>query len=153
MVDGQGIPARTASTRELFSRNSLRCTKQRMAVYETLRACKCHPTAEELFQLVKPRTGRLSLATVYNTLEALCRAGLVQRMPMPTGCCRYDADTEPHLHVAFRHPPHIMDVPIDLSRQLIAELPQAVLRRIEHTLGVVIDGVNVQIVARRGGAR
>ena len=44
----------------------------------------------------------LSLATIYNTLEAFCQAGLAQRLPTPNGCCRYDATLENHLHVRYR---------------------------------------------------
>jgi len=73
------------TTRELFAKHSLRCTRQRMAVYEALLSCDSHPTAEELFRLVKPRTERLSLATIYNTLEALEDVGLVRRMPTTDG--------------------------------------------------------------------
>src|SRR6185503_2137091 len=45
---------RMTSTRELFERHRLRCTQQRVALYEALASCKSHPTAEELFQYVKP---------------------------------------------------------------------------------------------------
>ena len=108
------------STRELFAQHQLRCTQQRMAVYETLRASDAHPTAEELFRLVKPKTDKLSLATVYNTLDALCEAGLVRRMPTTNGCCRYDADTSEHLHIRFRDTSQIRDVPQHLSERLLA---------------------------------
>ncbi len=90
------------TTRDLFARHNLRCTTQRRALYETRCEQPDHPTAEELFRLVRPHIARLSLATVYNTLEALCREGLARRLPTGNGCCRYDADTSDHLHVRFR---------------------------------------------------
>ena len=62
------------STRDLFETRSLRCTCQRLALYDALKASMNHPTAEELYRVVKlrPEYGRLSLATVYNTLAAVC---------------------------------------------------------------------------------
>jgi Fe2+ or Zn2+ uptake regulation protein len=122
-----------------------------MAVYEMLHASDTHPTAEELFRIVKPRTGRLSLATVYNVLEALTKAGLVRRLATVDGCCRYDADMSAHPHVCFPETSEIVDVPRDLSDRLIAALPDETLREIGARLGIRIDRVNIQLVARRQG--
>ena len=47
------------NTRDLLAKHSLRCTRQRMAVYEALVAFDGHPTAEELFRLA--RTHQTSL--------------------------------------------------------------------------------------------
>jgi len=135
-------------TKELFQRHHLRCTQQRLAIYEALKESQSHPTADALFNMVKPRTQRLSLATVYNTLEALCEAGLVRKLPTTNGCCRYDADITPHLHLRCTDTGEIRDVPDDLSRELMDQLPQEVLKSIERTMGVKIDRVNVQIMAR-----
>ncbi|MCP3902835.1 MAG: transcriptional repressor [Planctomycetes bacterium] len=135
------------TTRELFATHSLRCTRQRMAVYEALCECEQHPTAEELFRLVKPRTQKLSLATVYNSLETLTGAGLVRRLPTTNGCCRYDADTSEHLHVCFRSGSEILDVPPGLSHRLIEGVPRDGLEAIGRHLGMRIDGICVQLIA------
>ena len=131
------------STRDLFADHSIRCTPQRMAVYEALRRSKQHPTAEELYRAVKPDTGSLSLATVYNTLEALCKAGLARKLATADGSCRYDGDTSEHLHILCRDTEEIKDVPLHLSRRLIEALPQSVLAEVERELGVEIDGVSI----------
>lgn len=136
-------------TRELFSQHSLRCTRQRQALYEALHACKSHPTAEELFHMVRAQSKRLSLATVYNTLEALCNAGLAKKLPLTNGSCRYDADTSDHLHLRLRDTAEIRDVPADLGRRLIEDLPADVLEQIEEQLGVRIEGVNIQLTGSR----
>jgi Fe2+ or Zn2+ uptake regulation protein len=120
-----------------------------MAVYDALHAAKSHPTAEELYRAVKPRILSLSLATVYNTLEALCKVGLVHKLPTNNGSCRYDADTREHLHISFRDTAEIKDVPTLLSCRLIQALPRSVLEEIEQEMGVRIDGVSVQLFAHR----
>jgi len=137
------------TTRELFASHSLRCTQQRMAVFEALRRYRTHPTAEELYRLVKPSTEKLSLATVYNSLEVLCKAGLVRKMPMSNGCCRYDADTSPHMHIRFPETAEIEDVPEDLSRRLLDHLPMGVLNEIGQAMGVKVDGMSIQLLATR----
>jgi Fe2+ or Zn2+ uptake regulation protein len=137
--------------RELFNRHGLRCTRQRLAIYEALCACRSHPTAEALYKQVKPCIGRLSLATVYNTLDALCRTGLVRKLPTASGCCRYEADMCEHLHMRFTDCSDIVDVPEELSEALVQSVPRSVLERIEHAMGVTIDRLSIQLVARRNG--
>ncbi|MEE8459867.1 MAG: transcriptional repressor, partial [Phycisphaerales bacterium] len=76
-----------STTRQLLAGHGIRCTPQRRALYEALRGTKSHPTAEELYRIVKPATERLSRATVYNTLEMLCEVGLARKLPSSRGCC------------------------------------------------------------------
>ena len=139
-------------TRDLFTRCSLRCTTQRVALFDTLRKCKSHPTAEELFRMVKPGMESLSLATVYNTLDALCEAGLAQKLPTPNGTCRYDANTSEHLHVRIKDTGEICDVPEELSRRLMDQLSRTVLGEIEREMNITIDGVSIQIIGRKMNA-
>lgn len=144
-----GDEGHVTETRELFAKHSLRCTRQRMAVFEALVGNGGHPTAEELYRLVRPKTEKLSLATVYNALEALCSANLVQRLPMSNGCCRYDAKTSRHLHVRFPETAEIEDVPDHLSETLMSRFPEELLREIGEALGVRIDGVSIHLLATR----
>ena len=137
------------TTRELFARHKLRCTAQRLALYEALRGCKTHPTAEELYQRVRQAHGSISLATVYNTLEALCNAGLAQKLPTTNGCCRYDGDTSDHLHLRLRDTAEVCDVPAELGERLQAAIPDEVLAEVEDELGVSIERVRIQLIGRR----
>lgn len=134
-------------TRRLFEQHQLRVTQQRIALFKALRACKTHPTAEELYHLVKSHTEKLSLATVYNTLEALCASGLARRIPTAEGCCRFDADTTEHMHVRFRETGEIRDVPPCMNAKLMDQLPREVISEIEHHFGIKVDGLNIQLIA------
>jgi len=153
IVHGNGI---VETVRTLFERYGLRCTRQREQIYVTLAATKSHPTAEELFNTVQHAEPGLSLATVYNTLDAFSECGLVRRVPCPSGsgACRYDADMREHVHVTTGDG-RIMDVPDDLGAQLLGSIPKTVLKDLEERLGVRIEGVNIQIVAesRRSAER
>ncbi len=137
------------STRELFAKHDLRCTRQRTLVYEALRETDRHPTAEELHRMVSGGDERLSLATVYNTLEALESAGLLRRLPTEDGSARYDADTHPHAHVHLEDTGEIMDVPDELGDALLAHLPRDVIQRLESALGVRIESVSLSLGGRR----
>lgn len=135
--------------RRLFMEHGLRCTRQRVAIYDRLKATKSHPTAEELFEEVRHGCDGLSLATVYNTLEALCDAGLCRKLSLYCGCARFDADLQPHLHLLNDDTGEIHDVPADLSRHLLNDLSDHVLRDIENRLGVQIDRVSLHLHARQ----
>lgn len=135
---------------ELFNARGLRCTRQRRAVYEALRSTTAHPTAEELYHLVGDRVNGLSLATVYNTLEALCSVGLAQKLPSHgphgNGSARFDATVEDHLHLRDARTGQVADVPAHLSRALLDRLPRKVLDEIESRLGFRIKQVQIELI-------
>jgi len=132
--------------RELFRTHNVRCTHQREMVYGGLAATPAHPTAEELYHTLHATDPNISLATVYNSLDALSDVGLVRKVPSGLGPCRYDAETEPHVHVSTPDG-RVMDAPLDLSERLLRCLPRDVIAEIERRMGVSIARVNVQMVA------
>lgn len=135
---------------QLFSTSGLRCTRQRLAIYDALRMTKSHPTADDLFQMVKGSglSEGMSLATVYNTLEAFCRVGLAQRLPGTgdNGSSRYDATHEDHVHVRCEQTGTVADVPEELSEQILHRIPKTVLRRLEQEMGFKIEHIQIELV-------
>ncbi|GJQ28203.1 MAG: hypothetical protein HBSAPP03_00870 [Phycisphaerae bacterium] len=130
--------------RELFRRHDLRCTHQREIVYAELSATNSHPTAEELYQTLHVQDPNISLATVYNTLDAFLGVGLARRIPS-SGACRYDAITEPHVHVTTPDG-RVVDAPEDLSDRLLAGISPDIIRELEARMGVTVSGLTVQVV-------
>jgi Fur family peroxide stress response transcriptional regulator len=139
------------TVRELFARRGLRCTRQREQVYSALAATKAHPTAEELFDMVRADAPGVSLATVYNALDAFAGAGICRRMPCPSGGCRFDADTAPHAHLVTSDG-RIVDLPEDLSARLLASFSPDDLAELERHTGVCLSGLSLQVMGepRRG---
>lgn len=129
--------------RSVFADKGLRCTAQRMDVYRALALSKSHPTAEQLHRTVRECSPGTSLATVYNTLDALCEAGLARRLSTPGGVARFDADLTDHLH-AVTDDGLVLDVPIDLGKEVIRSLPPRLRERLESGLGVSVRHLNVQ---------
>jgi Fe2+ or Zn2+ uptake regulation protein len=138
-------------TRQIFDAHALRCTRQREVIYSALAASTAHPTAEDLFSLVRAAEPGISLATVYNTLEALTECGLARRIPCPSGsgACRYDADMTEHAHIAT-HDGRVMDVPQDLNQRVLDALPTSLVDEIEKRTGVRVRAVNVQFLTGPG---
>lgn len=133
----------------LFAERGLRFTRQRRVLYEALCATKQHPTAEELYVAVTPATPGMSLATVYNTLEALCRAGLAQKLPSPDGTARYDAGVDNHVHARCLKTGKVMDLPDDLNRQFLASLPADALAQFEQQFRFKIQRIRIELIGEQ----
>ena len=131
--------------KELFNRHGLRCTTQRVEIYTALAACRCHPTAEELHELVRPEVPGLSLATVYNTLESLVRCGMCRKIPNSRGGVRFDADNRDHVHLALEDG-RVLDVPDRVGRLVSESLPENLPAIIEREMGVRVGSISVEIV-------
>ena len=77
----------------------LSVTPQRIAVYKALLKSEEHPTPEMLFKSVKRQMPSLSLATIYKSLDALEKLGLVQAVEVDSDSRRYDANMSRHHHL------------------------------------------------------
>lgn len=75
-----------------------RNTCQRRIILEELSAVKSHPTADEIYALVRGRLPRISLGTVYRNLQILAGEGQVRVLNDLEGRKRYDADLREHCH-------------------------------------------------------
>jgi Fur family peroxide stress response transcriptional regulator len=95
-----------------LARSGLRLTEQRRQVYDALLARRDHPSAVEVFMRVKARVPHISLATVYNCLEALADCGLVRHVPCEKGGSRFCPNLEEHGHFFCEECGAISDVPL-----------------------------------------
>ena len=59
---------------------------------------KSHPTAAELYQIVRKRLPKISLGTVYRNLELLSQNKIIQKLEMCGSEARFDGETRPHHH-------------------------------------------------------
>lgn len=144
-------PADTDHLRETLEAAGWRWTRQRQAVYEFLVGSDPHhPTAEEVFQAVQAVMPRLSLATVYKSLETLEAAGLVTRLPaVGEGPARFDARLEPHYHLRCLKSGRVDDLPTRFDPALIARLDPDLARRLEER-GFHVTGYRLELVGFYG---
>lgn len=77
----------------------LRKTHQREIILDELAKCKSHPTADELYERIKKKLPRVSLATVYRNLEILAEAGVIKKLEISGRQKRFDWDPTDHEHV------------------------------------------------------
>ncbi|MBC8378929.1 MAG: transcriptional repressor [Planctomycetes bacterium] len=105
--------------------NSLKVTPQRIAVYKALISMDTHPTAEQVYQMVRDEISNISLDTVNRTLHTLSGIGaafIVEGTGQPR---RFDGGLEDHQHflcikcgevIDFHHEPFDnIDIPDKLK--------------------------------------
>ncbi|MCK9995096.1 MAG: transcriptional repressor [Candidatus Krumholzibacteria bacterium] len=91
-----------------------RNTPQRRVILEELCLLKSHPTAAELYAIVRKRLPRISLGTVYRNLEVLHEDGVIDKMEFAGAESRFDGNTELHYHVRCTECGRIEDIfPLD----------------------------------------
>jgi Fur family ferric uptake transcriptional regulator len=88
-------------------------TKQRQVILEELKKVMTHPTADEIYQMVRERLPRISLGTVYRNLEIMSEAGLIQKLDLAGSQMRFDAETKNHYHIRCRKCGQIENAPGD----------------------------------------
>ena len=101
---------------------NLRMTHQRRVILEELRKVKTHPSADEIYEIVRKRLPRISLGTVYRNLEILSESGDIQKLEPGCSLKRFDGNPSEHCHIRCVRCDRIADAPmapdlkIDLAR-------------------------------------
>ena len=75
-----------------------RYSKKREAILTAIRGTRCHPSAEWVYQSLKPEHPDLSLGTVYRNLIFFQQRGEIQSVGVVKGQERFDGETRPHSH-------------------------------------------------------
>ena len=131
--------------REVLEASGKRFTPQRSAVYAYLAKAEQHPTAEEVYQGVRPRIPQISLATVYKSLEALVDAGLAAKLESGNGSARYDARPDHHYHLRCLRSGAVEDLSTPFDPDLIAKLDPALGRSLAER-GFQLTGYRLELV-------
>jgi Fur family ferric uptake transcriptional regulator len=73
--------------------NNMRLTNQRQVIIEELKKVTSHPTANEVFDMVRKRLPRIGLGTVYRNLDLLSDRGIIKKLEVGGEQKRFDGDT------------------------------------------------------------
>lgn len=104
----------------------LRMTKQRREVLAVILTDRDHPTANDVFLRAQKRMPTISLATVYNCLEALVTHKIVKQVNLERESSRYCPNLSDHCHFQDEQSGRIHDVVFKEGVKLedILELPE-----------------------------
>ncbi len=119
----------------MLKEKKLRMTQQRMVILEELRKVHTHPSADEIYEMVRLRLPRISLGTIYRNLEILCELGEIQKLELSGSLKRYDWNPQKHYHIRCLRCNRVDDAPIAPLQQLENDLYEAtVFEIIGHNL-------------------
>lgn len=103
----------------------MRITPQRLAICALLENTDQHPTAQQIYESLRPQFPTMSLATVYNTLESLVQVGAVNELGSAgDDSVHYDADIGPHINLACVSCHRVIDLPSKFVGELNQEVEE-----------------------------
>ena len=90
-----------------------RTTRQRTAILSLLGSVDNHPTAQWIYDQLRPSLASISLGTVYRNLSELAAEGTILRLDIGDETARYDATATPHCHFCCTACAGVFDAPLD----------------------------------------
>jgi len=85
-------------------------TKQRKVVYDVLLEDRDHPTAQTIFERSQAKLPTVSLATIYNCLDALVSHEVVRQVNVDREPSRYCANLSEHGHFHDKESGEVLDI-------------------------------------------
>jgi Fur family iron response transcriptional regulator len=140
-LSSRASPAGLCEVVKQLRNAGLRPTRQRVALATIILGGDLnHISAEALHAATRKGCSQLSLATVYNTLEAFVGVGLIRRIAITSRQALYDQRGGDHHHFLIEGENRLMDVPE--GTMALVGLPQA-------PPGFQVIGVDVVVRLRR----
>jgi Fe2+ or Zn2+ uptake regulation protein len=126
--------------REQFRRSGYTLTSQRRAVLEALEEANGHPSAEDIYLIVKKKNPRVALGTVYQALSVLEEIGVVDSKHWSESPTRYDLNVQPHLDIRCARCGEVSEIPSvelgELEKRIRCNTPYEVTRTT-----IVVEGL------------
>lgn len=97
----------------MLKQSNLRMTRQRMVILEELRKVNTHPSADEVYEMVRKRLPRVSLGTIYRNLEILSGSGEIQKLDSGSSLKRFDGRADCHHHIRCERCDRLADIFFD----------------------------------------
>jgi len=98
----------------MLRRRGIQATPQRIAVAAYILSATAHPSADEVWEMVRRRCPTLSRATVYNTLNLLAAKGLIRAQVLKEGAIVFDPRVDAHHPIIDVNTGKIYDVPWEM---------------------------------------
>jgi len=90
-----------------------RMTPQREIILKILNEKNIHPTADEVFRIVRERLPRISLGTIYRNLELMSEQGLIKVTGQGGIQRRYEGNMKEHYHLKCVSCGRLEDAPVE----------------------------------------
>ncbi len=94
---------------------NMRLTTQRQIILEELGKVTSHPTANEVYDMVRKRLPRIGLGTVYRNLELMAESGIILKLEVGGTQKRFDATIDPHYHIRCNNCGKVDDIDMEVQ--------------------------------------
>jgi len=113
-------------SRKTLNAAGMRVTSQRALIMEIIRRGGGHLDADEIYRRARERVPRLSLSTVYRTLQMLKKLGLVEELHFDEEHHHYEVKpSAEHHHLVCLGCGRVIEFHYPLSRYLKRNVPEA----------------------------
>lgn len=106
----------------LIEANGLTATNQRILILHYILEVADHPTADDVIAWAQKNLPKISVATIYNTLNIFVDKGLIKAMTLPNSkTVHYDKNITHHYHLVDVNTGEFSDLAaesIDVSHQI-----------------------------------
>ena len=102
----------------MSSQNQFRMTRQREIILQELRKVTTHPSADEIYSMVRKVMPKISIGTVYRNLELLFQRGYVAKIEISGNQMRFDGNPQKHFHVSCIECSRIDDLGKDVVKRI-----------------------------------
>jgi Fur family ferric uptake transcriptional regulator len=102
-----------------------RMTRQRRVILEELRKVSSHPTADQVYDLVRKKLPGVSLGTVYRNLDTLSEEGEIRKIILAGTRQRFDGMADQHYHLRCLVCGRLEDLKMEPLRHLEQEAIRA----------------------------
>ena len=121
----------TDTLEEQCARKGMRMTEQRRVIAQVIEAASDHPDVEELYRRAAAQDPKISLSTVYRTLNLFEEAGLVAKHDFKDGRARFET-------LPDTHHDHLIDVRsgkvIEFRNEEIEAIQELIAKRLGYKL-------------------
>jgi Fur family ferric uptake transcriptional regulator len=122
---------RPETLEEQCARKGMRMTDQRRVIAQVIEAASDHPDVEELYRRASAIDARISLSTVYRTLNMFEEAGLVTKHDFKDGRARFEP-------IPDEHHDHLIDIRsgkvIEFRNEEIEAIQEVIAKRLGYKL-------------------
>ena len=118
----------------------MRYSRQREMVLDAVMDNKEHPTADQIYKIVRKRDSKISLGTVYRNLNQLSEAGDLLRIPISDGKDRFDYNQRSHYHLQCTKCGSFTDLPQGVNNSI-----DTLLAGIKKQTGMNVNPERIQL--------
>ena len=124
-------PAHADTLEEQCAQKGMRMTDQRRVIAQVIEAAADHPDVEELYRRASAIDARISLSTVYRTLNLFEESGLVTKHDFKDGRARFEL-------IPDEHHDHLIDIRsgtvIEFRNEEIEAIQELIAKRLGYRL-------------------